>query len=427
MTLPTFGATGTVFASSGSAGSPGMPAGLADGDVLLLIAESPSLQSYDAIADWPNVFAAQDATGTTGTRLTVKWKRWHTGDTLVPPTVSGPSNHLFAVIASFPGCIPTGNPWDVTSVGSESVEDTSFVIPGATTTVPDCLVVVVGTHGIDTALDRWPALVTNADLANITKRLGTSTNAGNGGGIGIFTGEKAAAGAYAASTGDLAAASAKAFATIALKPPVGGSLNLSGSITPTADVRRDTIRLPSGLFAPAGATRRDATRNPSGSTSPAGSPLRGVADQYAGSTAPAGAPVRAAGKALTGSATPSGAVTATKSLFVALGGLLAPVGALVRRVTVGRAGQVAPVGDTTRRASIEQTGSTTPDGTAVRDAGRLLEGATAPTGATSLGSTAVEVLRRVLRFAARRWPLGLAARRRRLALATKRHRRRLGP
>jgi len=164
------------------------------------------------------------------TRLTCWWRRYSgQGD----PVVNDDGiNHVHGQIHCFSGCIQSGDPWDGTPVGShEEVEDTSGVITGGSTSVADCLVVLLAVSAKPDAVDapRYSGW-TNADLANLTERQDGSTNTANGGAIAMVTGEKASAGAFADTTYTHTTSTYKAHLVIALKPeppPAAGKRRLS--------------------------------------------------------------------------------------------------------------------------------------------------------------------------------------------------------
>jgi hypothetical protein len=121
------------------------------------------------------------------------------------------------------GAITSGDPFDVTAGDTEAVSDTSGSIPGDVTTVNNTMVVVATTTSFDPAqngsaeFDGW----SNGDLANLTERIDVIRFAGNGGGFGVATGEKASAGSYGTTSVTLANAGYKAMWTGALKPVPG--------------------------------------------------------------------------------------------------------------------------------------------------------------------------------------------------------------
>jgi uncharacterized membrane protein YdcZ (DUF606 family) len=133
--------------------------------------------------------------------------------------VPASSNHTISRILGIRGVDTGATPWNITSAGTDTVSNTSVSIAGATTTVPECLVVAVFSTGTDSATAQLSGgAFTNANLANLTTQMNNWTNSGGGGGFAVCTGELAAAGAYGATTATLVTAAQKAMATIALAP-----------------------------------------------------------------------------------------------------------------------------------------------------------------------------------------------------------------
>lgn len=170
-------------------------------DILKVYIESHSGETATiSTAGWAQVDdSPQEAVdGAVGSRITVWWKR-ATSASETDPVVTDPGNHAVARAVSYQNCITTGDPWNVTSGGATSA-GAAQAAAGATTTVPNCLVVVViSTTNNVTAEPCYPSSVgsfTNADLANIAEIINFCNTAGNGGGMFVVTGEKAAAGAY---------------------------------------------------------------------------------------------------------------------------------------------------------------------------------------------------------------------------------------
>ena len=157
------------------------------------------------------------AAGLASTRLTIFWAR-ATSTTPPTPTIADPGDHVAARIATFRGCINTGDPWDVFAGDVLASPSTTVTIPGATTTVIDTRVVlsVANATDIGTAETSVP---TNAALTGITEHHDTNVTAGNGGGFDIVSATKATAGAYGTSAATLVTSSVQARITIALKGP----------------------------------------------------------------------------------------------------------------------------------------------------------------------------------------------------------------
>jgi len=221
-----FVAAGTV-ASDAAAITPALPSGIATGDILLLFLETTNQAISIANQNggtWTEVTGSPQGTGTAGTgtyatRLTVFWSRYN--GTQGNPTTSDSGNHQLGRMVAFRGVVTSGNPWDVTAGGVDTVVDTSGSIPGATTTVANTLIVAAIASGlpdadITTNYSAW----TNGNLTNVTELTDDTTTAGNGGGLRIATGEKATAGAYGNTTVTIGTAARNGMMSIALKPEV---------------------------------------------------------------------------------------------------------------------------------------------------------------------------------------------------------------
>lgn len=211
--LPIFVAAGTPHGTNG-AGAPTYPTGWRAGDLLLMFVET-SNEAMSTPSGWNEV--ADSPQGVAGdTRLTVYYRRAQFSDSTTV-SLTDPGNHTYSVILAFRGVIETGDPWDVTSGGTDGVSNTSVSIGGDTTTVANCLVVVACARSADIGTAEFASWA-NSDLANIQPRSDAGTTQGNGGGIGIITGEKVSAGSYGPTTASLTTTAVKAFMTIALKP-----------------------------------------------------------------------------------------------------------------------------------------------------------------------------------------------------------------
>jgi PKD repeat protein len=219
---PTFVAAGAV-ASNAAAITPALPAGIAANDILLLFVETYNQAVTIANQNggtWTEV--TNSPQGTTGTRLTAFWSRYN--GTQGAPTTSDSGNHQAGRMIAIRGCVTSGNPWDVTAGGVESTSDTSGSIPGATTTVANTLVVTaIATDLPDSNTTTGFSAWANANLTSLTERTDNTRSAGNGGGLGVASGVKAAAGAYGNTAVTCATSARKGMMSIALKPTGGGS------------------------------------------------------------------------------------------------------------------------------------------------------------------------------------------------------------
>jgi len=234
---PTFVASGGQASGTGAI-TPSLPAGIATNDILLLFLETAnqtiSITNSNG-GTWAEVTNSPQGTGTAGangaTRLTVFWSRYN--GTQGAPTISDSGDHQIGNIVAIRGVVASGNPWDVTAGGVDATSNTSGTIPGATTSVPDALVVAaIATDLPDSNGTANFASWANSNLTNVTERFDVTRNSGNGGGIGIATGNKTTAGAYGNTTVTLASSAVKGMMSIALKPlitTIGNGTNPSNS------------------------------------------------------------------------------------------------------------------------------------------------------------------------------------------------------
>jgi MSHA biogenesis protein MshQ len=215
---PAFQAAGAAVEGQGAV-TPVWPAHEID-DIALLFIESAGGEAatLSTAAGFVAVANSPQATGATtaGTRITVFWAR-ATSTSMASPTVADPGNHVYARILTYRGVFASGNPWDVTGGGVKAGASTSVTVTGVTTTVANTLIVQAVARDNDNAAAAFSAQ-TNGNLTGIAERSDAGTAQGNGGGIGVWDGVKAAAGG----TGNTAATvtnSINAFLTIALRPP----------------------------------------------------------------------------------------------------------------------------------------------------------------------------------------------------------------
>jgi hypothetical protein len=205
-----------------------MPGSISANDILLLAVEAQvnqnvTLSTANGFAETAS--SPQNANIGGGPRLHAFWKRAAGAD--AAPVIADPGDHLIAVMCLIRGVKTTGNPWNISSGGNETTADTSGSIPGATTSVGDCLIVALATSGVDATGTAFFSGWTNTDLTNITERVDQTFShndmgSSSGGGIAIATGEKVASGAYGATTYTQSTATFKAFMTLAFEGVAAG-------------------------------------------------------------------------------------------------------------------------------------------------------------------------------------------------------------
>lgn len=180
--------------------------GLATDDVICLVVESCAEVAAIELpaAGWTQVVNSPQSVGTAAvdpaTRLTAWWKRVVTPEADL--RTSDPGDHIMGALFWLRGCVATGVPIAISAGDTVTPAQTGVTIPGLTTAVANCMVVAIASHHVDTNNSLFTsASWANASLANLTERINNSGASGNGGGIGIVSGEKAVAGVVSATTG----------------------------------------------------------------------------------------------------------------------------------------------------------------------------------------------------------------------------------
>ena len=213
----TFVGAGAMAAGTGAV-SPALPSGWQQNDIFLLFCETAN-QAVTAPSGWTEVSGSPQGTGTAGrnaaTCLSVFWRRATASDSA--PTVADPGNHVVAAILAFRNVAESGNPGDVTAGNVLSSASTSVSIPGATTTVPGCMVVVAVATGPDTNAAQCSGW-SNSNLSGLTELVDYYSTQGNGGGFGVAAGTQSTAGNYGTTTATVATSFVQGRLSIALKP-----------------------------------------------------------------------------------------------------------------------------------------------------------------------------------------------------------------
>jgi MSHA biogenesis protein MshQ len=233
---PTVHGVGAADSSATGGYVPTLPAGVATDDILIIAVEQVGGEAAPASTGYAHV-TGSPVVQDTNTQLSVLWKR--AGASESNPTVTGIVNHAMTRLITVRGCITTGNPWDVNSIAN-ATSNTSATWPGVTTTVDECLVLEIIATGTDTTAAQFAALITNGNYSGIAEQMDNWTTAGTGGGVAMFSGVKATAGATGQSTGTLLTAATKAYMTLALKPapPPAGPTGLPTLVAPPPYYRR---------------------------------------------------------------------------------------------------------------------------------------------------------------------------------------------
>ena len=195
---------------------PTVDAPVAD-DILIGLGESVGNEAYTVPSGWAHVLGSPINVDTT-TRLTVIWKRFVGGDTALSWGDSG--NHNIGRIIAISDCKTSGDPWNVSpQVATETAANASVEWPAVTTTVDDCLILFCVATGRDIgSTSNMSALSGGTGLTSATERMDDWTALGTGGGFGMITAIKAAAGSTGSPTATVGSNDSKAVMTLALEP-----------------------------------------------------------------------------------------------------------------------------------------------------------------------------------------------------------------
>lgn len=249
---PVFQAVGASATSSGTSVSVPWPTHLAD-DIGIVVIE---ISGNDADLTPPSGWAAipstpvTDVATTSGSKLHVWWKR-ATSSSEASVLTGASVDHIIARLFTFRGCTTTGNPWDVTTVGTKTTASTTATVPAVVTTVADTLItMIVGRPNDSSAVAHFGAPV-NANLTGLGEAAEAGTANGNGGGFVVSYGTKATAGNTGTSTLTKTVSTTDTYVVLAFKAGIElsntvGTFALSG--TTTGLIKSSTIIGTTGAF-----------------------------------------------------------------------------------------------------------------------------------------------------------------------------------
>jgi hypothetical protein len=137
-------------------------------------------------------------------------------------TTSDSGNHQIGrIIGITAGTWATSGTFNVSAGGTASVGTTSVSVPGATTTVNNCLVIAMASGDLpDSTTTNEFNTPANASLTGVTLQIADShaTGGGNGGAIMAITGVKATAGTYDATTATAVTSAVRGYISLAVAP-----------------------------------------------------------------------------------------------------------------------------------------------------------------------------------------------------------------
>ena len=143
LAAPTFVSAGTEGFPAFSI-DPGIPAGDANNDILLLIYYSPDNVAH-GVSDG-GYTKKLDLTNSTTDRLTVWWKR-RSGTQTAPSCTGSVNDGAICTISAWRGLIASGDPFDVTSTlqVTSTGAGTTYTVTGITTVANNAMVLIVTT------------------------------------------------------------------------------------------------------------------------------------------------------------------------------------------------------------------------------------------------------------------------------------------
>jgi hypothetical protein len=213
---PTVRAIGAISGGSGAI-NPGLPAGTVADDLLIMVLETSD--EAITVSGWTEAPSSPQTPLAGATRLTVFYKTAVGGDAT---TTSDSGNHQIGrVIGITAGTWATSGTFNVSAAGTAVVGTTSVSVPGATTTVDNCLVIAMATGDLpDSTSTNEFNTPANASLTGVTLQIADShnTGSGNGGAIMAITGVEATAGTYDATTATAVTSAVRGYISLAVAP-----------------------------------------------------------------------------------------------------------------------------------------------------------------------------------------------------------------
>jgi hypothetical protein len=191
------------------------------------------------------------------TRLTVLYKIAVGADAR---TSNDTGDHQIGkIMAIKKGTFNEGSPFNA-SAGGTQAKTKSVSIPGATTTVPECLIIAIACGNLpDAATEAEFGAATNASLTSITDRIDNTTAEGDGGAIFAITGIKATAGAYNATTCTAVTEAERGVLSLAIAPP---AVAWKKELSDTVSVSDSLAKLPGKILADTVATADAMVKKP---------------------------------------------------------------------------------------------------------------------------------------------------------------------
>lgn len=232
MAIPSYTASGTQTIGAGAVAPP-WPAGHQVGDLGFLFVETAN---QAAVLSDPQGFVETTGSpvglGVAGAvasvRITMFWCR-ATSTSMTAPTIATNGDHIISRISTVRNAVATGDPIHLVTSATLLVPDTAVSIPGGTTTINDCLMLIVIANSTDTNTPQTSGQ-TNADFSNVTEVWDANNTTGVGGGICFTRAGFATAGTFGVTTATLGTLSTQALMILAVLPlvPSTGTASIHG-------------------------------------------------------------------------------------------------------------------------------------------------------------------------------------------------------
>lgn len=229
MAVPTF--VGKNLATGGINALPvaNNPTGIATADIMFLVTQAVGAEtiSLSTPASYTEAPSSPQATGTAllGTRGAVWLKRAESA-TPALPTIADPGDHVLAQLMAFRDGGSTSDAININASagGIKASASTTITFPSVTTTVADCLIIMIGFRDLDSGA-AWVSGTTNSNLTSITEQTDGGGTNGVGGGYCVITGIMATPGVVGTTTATVTS-SINTMITLALAPPATTPTNL---------------------------------------------------------------------------------------------------------------------------------------------------------------------------------------------------------
>lgn len=194
MSAPTYVGHGTIISQTGNAGniSVPVPSGYQQNDLLIL-----TVETYDENVSTPSGWTLGTYVSyASQTRITLFYK-WSASSESSVVVTNNMTDHVIGAMFAFRG-VDTTSPFNASQSSTANVSQyTNFTVQMPTSTINDCLFAVFSSGSYDVASDQsafFTSISSTGNLTNFTSSWGAWRDKGNGGGLGISTGNLATAG-----------------------------------------------------------------------------------------------------------------------------------------------------------------------------------------------------------------------------------------